>query len=156
MSAPTTPDLAGAATLADVPALVELMAEFYAEAGFPLDTAWAERSFTALLSQPALGAAWLVRAQGEPAGYAVLTVRHSMEHGGPDAFIDDLFVRTAQRRRGVARAAMAALFAECRRRGILALHVEVGPDNSAANTLYAHWGMELRSDARQVRTVVLA
>jgi len=128
------------------------MGEFYAESGFPLDRLWATNSFSVLLNDPSLGSAWLLFDDREAAGYAVLTVRFSMEHGGRDAFVDDLFVRSEHRRRGVGCAAMTALIAECRQRGVLALHVEVGPDNGPANALYRRFGLVPRRDHRQVLT----
>jgi len=100
-----------------------------------------------------LGSAWLLLDDGETAGYAVLTVRFIMEQGGCDAFVDDLFVGSRHRRRGVGHAAMTALIGECKRRGVLALHAEVGPDNAPANALYSRFGLAPRRDRRQVLTV---
>jgi GNAT superfamily N-acetyltransferase len=142
-------------TLPDVPALVSLMEEFYAESSFSLDRALASASFEALLREPARGAIWLLLDAGEPAGHVVLTTRFSMEHGGLDAFIDDLFVRPAHRRRGLARAGLEALFAECRRRGVLAVHVEVGDRNAPARALYESFGLAARTDGRVLLTTRL-
>jgi hypothetical protein len=49
------------ATLADVDILVELMREFYAESGFPLDSDWAAGSFSSLIADPLRGAVWIGR-----------------------------------------------------------------------------------------------
>jgi ribosomal protein S18 acetylase RimI-like enzyme len=144
-----------AALPSDVPVLVQLMEEFYRESSYSLDRLWAANSFRRLLSDSSRGSVWLLSRADEAVGYVVLTVRFSMEHGGLDAFIDDLFVRTAHRRRGAATAAIGELFAECGRRGVLALHVEVGRDNVAANTLYASFGLRARTDHRQLLTVAL-
>jgi len=40
------------ASAARIPALVELMAEFYAASGYPLDRLWATNSFSVLLNDP--------------------------------------------------------------------------------------------------------
>ena len=143
------------AIVTDVPALVELMEAFYAEAAMPLDRDWAGRAFEQLLGDPTRGAIWLVLDGDSPVGHVVLTVRFSMEYGGLDAFIDDLYVRPEHRRSGVATAALAALFEDCRLRGVLAVHVEVGQDNDAARKLYERFGLELRSDDRLIQTVRL-
>lgn len=143
------------ATLEDVPALVAMMREFYAESDYPLDRDWAAGSFQALLRDEAFGAAWIVSRDSEPAGYVVLTVRFSMEYGGLDAFVDDLFVRTEFRRRGLARALLKALFDECARRRVLAVHVEVGQDNDAAKALYGGFGLKPGDDGRQKLTARL-
>ena len=132
-----------------------MMEEFYGESDFPWDVAWAGSSFSALLADRSRGAIWIVSEDGDPAGYVVLTVRFSMEHGGLDAFIDDLFIRRAQRRRGLGRLALQALFHECRQRGVLAVHVEVGRDNAAAQSLYAGFGFAHRNDFRELPTVAL-
>ena len=42
---------------------------------------------------------------------------------------------------------------ECKQRGVLALHVEVGPDNGPANALYRRFELVPRRDRRQVLTV---
>ena len=83
----------------------------------------------------------------------MLTIRFSMEYGGLDGFIDDLFVRPAHRRQGLGIAALKALFAECERRSVLAVHVEAGRDNVAAMALYGSYG--LRDNGRQMLTVRL-
>jgi len=144
------------ATTDDIPILVDLMEEFYAEADYPLDRRWAADSFSALLLDAGLGSVWIVFHDSEPAGYAVLTVRFSMEYGGLDAFIDDLFVRPGHRRLGLGRAALRALFDECERRRVLAVHVEVGHDNVAAKELYRGYGLEQNDDGRQKLTARLA
>jgi ribosomal protein S18 acetylase RimI-like enzyme len=64
-----------------------------------------------------------------------------MEFGGLDAFVDDLFVRPGHRRRGLGRALLEALFGECVRRGVLAVHVETAVENAAARSLYGSFGM---------------
>ncbi len=136
------------AGLSDVPALVDLMQEFYAESGFPLDRTWAARSFTTLLANPSLGAAWLMTLDGHIAGHVVLAVRFAMEFGGTSAYVDDLFVRPGFRRRGAATAGLNALVDECRQRDCRSLHVEVDPDNAAAVTLYRRFGLEPHADRR--------
>jgi ribosomal protein S18 acetylase RimI-like enzyme len=143
------------ATAADIPLLVELMREFYAEADYALDTAWATASFSALLADDALGHIWVAFCDAQPAGYVVLTVRFSMEYGGLDAFIDDLFIRPGFRGRGLSRAALDALIAECERRQVLALHVEVGNDNAVAQSLYRSYGLRPYDDDRQMLTMRL-
>jgi ribosomal protein S18 acetylase RimI-like enzyme len=128
----------------DIPVLVEMMREFYAAANYALDDGWARAAFVTLLSDRLRGMAWIVSEGETTVGYVVLTFRFSMEFGGTDAFIDDLYVRAEHRRRGAGRAALTAAFDECRRREIHALHVETGHDNAAARALYHRFGLEDR------------
>lgn len=139
----------------DIPLLVELMREFYAESPYSLDMDWAASSFRALLKDDSSGAVWIIFYDSEPAGYVVLTIKFSMEYGGLDGFIDDLFIRPPCRRRGLARTLLNALFDECERRGVLAVHVEVGRDNTAANALYSSYGLKPYTDDRQMLTARL-
>ena len=125
---------------ADVPTLVALMTEFYAEADFPLPAAPATRAFAALLAAPQLGAVWLGEAGGAPVGYAVLTLAFSMEYGGLRGFVDDLYVRPEARGRGVAAALLGAVREACGELGVRSLHVEVGPDNATARGVYTRAG----------------
>jgi len=128
------------AGLADLAQLATLMVEFYAESDRVLPVDQARRAFAALLENADLGSAHLIEAHGEPAGYAVLTVSHSMEYGGLRGFVDDLFVRPSMRQRGLATALLADLRREAGRRGVRALLVEAAADNEAAQRVYRRAG----------------
>jgi ribosomal protein S18 acetylase RimI-like enzyme len=143
------------AGLADVPVLVDLMTEFYAESAYELDRRWASRSFEVLLRDASKGAAWIAREGEEPAGHAVLTLRHSMEFGGLSGVIDDLFVRPRFRRLGIGAALLSAVFETCRALHVAAVQVEVAPENAAALALYRAFGLAEQRGARQTLTVTL-
>jgi GNAT superfamily N-acetyltransferase len=142
------PTVSRAAT-ADIPELVELMREFHAEADYPLDRAWAEASFRQLLGDSSRGAVWIARIADDPAGHAVLALRHSMEFGGLAGIIDDLFVRPGYRRQGIGAALVGAIFEECRGLGAAAVEVEVGQDNAAARELYLRFGLVPNDNGRR-------
>jgi GNAT superfamily N-acetyltransferase len=128
------------ATNEDVPALVGLMAEFYAEAGFALPAEPATRAFETLLAAPRLGAVWLAEQDEKPVGHLVLTVAFSMEYGGLRGFIDDLYVRPAVRGRGTGAALLAAARDGALARGLRALCVETGLADHPARALYVRAG----------------
>lgn len=128
------------AGLADVPALVALMAAFYAESDYPLPADRARDAFAALLADARLGGVWIAGGDDDPDGYAVLTVGYSMEYGGLRGFVDDLFVRPGARGAGVASALLRAARDECVARGVRAIHVEVGPENGVALRIYTRAG----------------
>jgi len=138
----------------DIPVIVELMREFYAESKLSLDGDWAVRSFDQLLQSTERGAAWISFRGSDPAGYVVLTTRHSMEFGGLDGFVDDLFVRPAFRRQGVGASLLTELFRECSKRHVLAVHVEIGSDNAPAQALCRRFG--LSDNGRQLFTARVA
>jgi len=136
----------------DIPALVDLMHEFYGESRHTLDRRWAEESFRKLFGTEGAGRAWIASRGADRVGYVVVTLRHSMEFGAPVGFIDDLFVRPGARGRGVARALLAEVFDACREIGAAAVHVEAGTENAAASGLYRAFGLEPYSDGRQLLT----
>jgi GNAT superfamily N-acetyltransferase len=125
---------------ADVPRLVALMAEFYAEGGYGLNQQRATQAFTALLADERLGQAWLIQLESEDAGHVVVTLCFSMEYGATIAFVDDLFVRKRFRRAGLAKAALTEVRAFCTSRGVRAIFVETGPENVAAQAAYRQAG----------------
>lgn len=143
----TTPAPAGPP---DIPRLLDLMERFHAESGRALDRASAERSFRRLLGNEERGGAWIASRENEPVGYVVLTVRHSMETGGPAGVIDDLFVRPGVRRSGVGSALMAALFDACRQRGIAAIQVEADSADPIASAFYRKFGLGPYTDGRHI------
>jgi ribosomal protein S18 acetylase RimI-like enzyme len=149
------PAVAGLASRSDIPQLVALMREFYAESSFPLDEAWAGRAFESLIDEPRQGAVWLIESAGEAVGHVVLSVRFTMEFGGLSGYIDDLYVRPEHRRTGAARAGVDALLEECHRRRCRSVHVEVGADNHAAQALYRRYGLGPWDDQRHTLRLVL-
>jgi len=140
---------------ADIPALVERMSQFYAESNYALDCEWAAASFGQLLRDEGRGAVWIARHGAESVGHVVLALTHSMEFGGLAGIIDDLFVRPQFRRQGIGSALLSAVFDDCRKLHVAAVHVEVDPTNVAASTLYRAFGLRGHSTERQTLTVQL-
>ena len=128
------------ATTADIPLLVDLMSEFYAEAGYSLNPAHAGAAFAALVADERLGCVWIIQAEHQDVGHLVLTLRYAMEYGGLIACLDDLFVKRDWRNRGLGTKALFEARSFCENVGIRALTVEVGPDNAAAQAIYRRVG----------------
>ena len=130
------------ATRDDVPTLVNLMQEFYAEAGFSLSANAGAGAFRTLLENPMLGEVWLAGADDIIVGYLVLTLGYSMEFGGQRGFVDDFFVRPAARGKGLGAATLAAVKQHCIDRGVRALLVETGLKGHPARRLYERAGFK--------------
>jgi GNAT superfamily N-acetyltransferase len=124
----------------DIPALLDMMTDFYAESGYTLDRAHAERAFKALLGDPRLGRIWIVQHDADDVGYVVVTFVFGMEYGGLMAVVDDFFVRAAHRDVGLGTAALAEVRGICSRLGVRAVSVEVGRDNPRARKVYSRTG----------------
>jgi diamine N-acetyltransferase len=142
------------ATGEDLERLVHLMGEFYAESGYPLNQGRAGQAFSALLADERLGHVWLIQKDSQDVGYLVLTMGYSMEYGGRDAFVDDLFIRAQFRGAGLGTAALAQVREFAANLGVRALHLEVARDNTIAQALYRQAGF--RDTERQLLTLRLA
>jgi diamine N-acetyltransferase len=129
-----------AARRSDLGALLEMMGADYRESGYPFDGERAAACFLQLLESPALGAVWVAEQEGAPVGYVVLTLGFSLEYGGRDAFVDDLFVRAEHRRLGLGRTLLDAALAGARAAGVRAVHLEVERSNPGARSLYEATG----------------
>lgn len=138
----------------DVRTLVGLMGENYAEAGYPFDRTVAEDALRRLIVEPALGRIWILELDEECAGYSVVTRGFSLEYGGVDAFLDDLFVAAEFRRRGLGRTAVQRAIRYCRDSGVRALHLEVETHNTGAADLYRALGFT--NSGRQLLSLGIA
>jgi GNAT superfamily N-acetyltransferase len=121
-----------AATAGDLETLVWLMRDFYREDGDPFAETDSRAAFGALLADPSLGGIWIAQDEPTAVGYVALTLGFSMEFGGRDAFIDDLYVVPSHRGQGIGHALIAACEGACKDLGIRALHLAVRPANPAA------------------------
>jgi ribosomal protein S18 acetylase RimI-like enzyme len=97
------------------------------------------RKFSSL---PAFGRVWILSEANKPVGYIVLTLGFSFEFHGHDAFIDELYVDAACRRRGFGRQAISYLEEKAREMGVNAIHLEVDRGNDPALELYRCAGYE--------------
>jgi GNAT superfamily N-acetyltransferase len=116
------------------------MRAFYAGEKLAFDAGVLRRALDELWSEPLHGEAWIARTGDEPVGYGVLCCGFSLEYGGRDAFVDELFVRPAWRDRGIGALLLDAMESSCRRQGITALHLEVDHDNPDGRRLYLRRG----------------
>jgi GNAT superfamily N-acetyltransferase len=137
----------------DVDRLVALMDEFYAAGGYKLNHQRASRAFGTMLADERLGRVWLIESGSRPVGYLGLTFCFSMEYGGPSAILDDFFIQSLSRGRGLGKAALADVRA-FKSYGVRAINVETGFDNAVAQTVYR--GMGFVNTDRQLMTLKLA
>jgi ribosomal protein S18 acetylase RimI-like enzyme len=89
-----------------------------------------------------LARAWIAYSAGHAVGYVVITLGYSIEYGGRDAFIDDLYLVPEGRGRGLGRCLIDFACDEAERLGVKTLHPEVEPGNDLATRLYRAAGFE--------------
>ena len=137
------------ASLADVPAILAHQRAWYAAEGYAFDEAVARAAIEGLLGQSERGRLWVL-AEGDSndpndpdalvLGYLAVTFGWSLEWGGRDAFVDELYLAPSHRGGGIGRTAIALAEDACRAAGVRALHLEVERENARGRALYASTG----------------
>jgi ribosomal protein S18 acetylase RimI-like enzyme len=134
----------------ELPALLEMMREFYAQQHMHFDEAVATRAIKKVLDDPRHGEIYLIFRGAELAGYFAVTYCFSLEFHGRFALLDELYLREPYRRQKLGKAVVAFAEEMCRKAGIKALRLEVGRENQPAQSLYR--GSGFGEDARNLMT----
>ncbi|MEM8654591.1 MAG: GNAT family N-acetyltransferase [Pseudomonadota bacterium] len=121
-----------------------LVTAFHAEEGITMPDEARAAGIQPLLDGIPHGAAYLIGPPRAPIGYVVVTFGWSIEFGGMDGFIDELFIRPGVRGRGIATEVLLALPRALGDAGVKALHLEVAGENAVAQRLYSRAGFKLR------------
>ncbi|MCE0506495.1 MULTISPECIES: GNAT family N-acetyltransferase [unclassified Roseivivax] len=121
----------------DAEKLLPLVAAFHHEQGYETDPAHQADAIAPLLEGSPHGAIWLVGPRKAPVGYIVITFGWSVEYGGLDAIVDEVYIRPAVRRRGMGSEALNEIAKALREAGVRALHLEVDHTDEDAQRFYA-------------------
>ena len=132
------------ATPAHLTQLLPLCAAFHAEEGITQSDEARRAALAPLLEGSPYGAIYLIGPARAPIGYIVICFSWSVEFGGLDGIVDELYVRPGVRGRGIASEALIALPKALATAGLRAVHLEVARDNDAAITLYTRNGFRPR------------
>lgn len=139
-SAPRTTATLRAASVDDIPRLLELMVDFNAFEGIPYDPARVEPAIRKLLADATIGFMRIIESGGIVVGYVVVTFGYDLEFAGRDAFVTEIFVDRAHRGEGLARRLLEAAEQDARANDVRALHLVVRPENERAIGVYASAG----------------
>lgn len=120
--------------------LVALCAAFHAEEGISQTDEARVKGLSPLLEGLPYGAVYLIGPARAPIGYIVICFGWSVEFGGLDAIIDELYIRPGVRGRGIATEALIALPRALAGGGLRAIHLEVDRENEKAVRLYRRAG----------------
>lgn len=91
---------------------------------------------------------WTAVDGGEPVG--VMWLFTEDRAGGPESFIYELAVHEDKRRRGYGRAIMLAVLDTCRKRGVVAVGLNVFGHNQPARALYDSLGFSVVSTSMKL------
>ena len=120
----------------DLGLLLELSAEFNEIDGHVHNDDRVRSGLIPLLRDDGLGVVYLL---GEPpAGYAVVTWGYSIESGGRDALLDEIYVRA--KGQGIGGAAFEEVLADLRTRGLSRMFLETERANTRVRSFYSRHG----------------
>jgi len=125
-------------------ALLRLVADFHGECGISQDDATRRAALLPLLDGSPHGAAYLAGPVRAPIGYVIVTFGWSVEFGGLDGIVDELYIRPGVRKRGIGTELLSALPRALAGAGLKALHLEVDRGDEKACGLYRKLGFEPR------------
>ena len=125
------------AELAD---LLSMMSAFAHDQGFAFDIERTGRNVRNLLSNPAFGEIWLVRAVPQVFGYLVVTLGFSFEFGGHDSFLDEIYIIPEKRGQGIGGRSLAFSQQVAYRLGATTMHLEASGRRDRAVRFYTHHG----------------
>lgn len=116
--------------------LLAMVEAFHAEEGLDSSDDSRRAGILPLLEGIPYGAVYIIGPARAPIGYVVVTFGWSVEFGGMDGFVDEIYIRPPVRGRGIASEVLLELPKTLGQAGIKALHLEVSRDNDAAQRLY--------------------
>jgi ribosomal protein S18 acetylase RimI-like enzyme len=131
------------ASLSDSMVVANFARAFHAEDYHPLSDEGVAGLLAMLNPGFTDGVVLILEVDGVPAGYGVLSFCYGFEHGGPETFIEDIYVLPESRGRGFGQTLLTALESYARAAGRRAIHLEVMPGNRA-ETWYRRLGWRSR------------
>lgn len=126
----------------DRTALRAMFSEFYASDAVlhSLPESYHDAALDELFRTGSMQRAYLLEANGNAAGYALLSLKYSHEAGGMELWLEELFVRPAYRGHGLGTEFFDFLLPQARAEDIRRIRLEIEPDNSRAAALYQRFG----------------
>ena len=124
--------------------LEPMVAAFHAQQGISSNQEHRRRALLPLLEGSPYGVIYLMGPVASPLGYMTITFSWSVEFGGLDSIVDEIFLRERVRRRGIGTSALYRLTKVLSRHGVKSLALEVDTRNAAAVEFYKSKGFTLR------------
>ncbi|WP_375172739.1 GNAT family N-acetyltransferase [Pseudooceanicola sp.] len=130
----------------DLDRLLPLVRAFHTESG--MDVLEEERTagLKPLLEGSPYGGVWLVGPPRAPIGYVVICFGWSVEFGGMDGFVDELYIRPSVRGRGIGTDVLINLPKQLAKNGLRAIHLEVSRVAVRTQEAYKRAGFKPRAD----------
>lgn len=133
------------ATLDDTAVLIPFVRAYHEFEGIKATDLERIDAIAPLLNEdPAFGRIWLIETESRIIGYIALCFGYSIEFGGRDAFVDELYITESARGLGIGGRVLEAVKPEVAKFGVRALHLEVARTNLVAQKFYSTAGFTSR------------
>jgi GNAT superfamily N-acetyltransferase len=113
----------------DLPLLEQFARAYCLEDGQTFGEDRQPAALAALVAGEPLCRAWLIELEARPVGYVVLALSFSVEAGGREACVDELYLMPEVRNQGLGSRALAMVDAEARALGVQRIFLEVQRGN---------------------------
>lgn len=123
-----------------------LVAAYHREAAISLTDEARQNGVFPLLDGIPHGVIYLIGPARAPIGYIVISFGWSLEFGGMDGFIDEIYIRPGVRKRGIASEVLQSLPRALSGAGLKALHIEIDRTAQTGQTLYRKAGFTPRGE----------
>jgi GNAT superfamily N-acetyltransferase len=124
----------------DLEGLLTLIEEFYEQDRHDYLRSRIVGALGPLLSDDSVGQVWVTSSDNTLLGYAIVTWSYSLESGGRDCILDELFVREQSQGHGSALLAHSIL--QARNAGARSMFLETESHNTRVRELYARHGFQ--------------
>ena len=130
----------------DIEKLLPMVAALHEETGVPSNDDHRREAVVPLLEGAPHGAIWLIGPRRAPVGYICVSFGWSIEFGGLEGRIIEVFVRHAVRGRGMGTEAVYDIAKALKQGGVNALHLQVAPEDERNRRLFARAHFVERTD----------
>lgn len=130
----------------DLDTILPLIAAFHDEAGIAQDDAGRRAAVTPLLDGSPHGAIYIAGPVRAPIGYAMISFGWSLEFGGLDGILDEIYIRPGVRGRGIGSEMLSALPRALAGAGLRMLHLEAARTDTRTREFYQRMHFTPRDD----------
>ena len=123
-------------TKENIPTIVNLMVDFYAIDGYPINKENTTNLFSEFVNKPESGKCFVIKYNNEICGYTILIQFFSFEMGGYVLLLDELYIDNNFQGKGIGKKAMEFIKQFAQNNNYKKIVLEVEPHNQHAIQLY--------------------
>ncbi|MFY9222291.1 MAG: GNAT family N-acetyltransferase [Blastocatellia bacterium] len=141
------------ATIKDINSIIVITEIYYKEDNYSFSSEKSAKTLDLLINNPTWGKVWIIEEKEEILGYFIVTLGFSLEYGGRDAFLDEIYFLPAARGKGLGKTCVELAIEWCKTQDVKAIHLEVEQKRVAAIKLYEKIGFTLHDRLLMTRYI---